>query len=142
MKKRLSQILCLFMAFQVLLASMGFTVIEHLCKVRGKQTFVVSAPKCCLEKKELDAFPSKLHFKKTKCCQEHTSVYKINTNSQGGINIDFNTPILSWINHNTINYLFNSWEAASVSFRIPHFYDTAPPLAGRSLLIHIQTFLI
>lgn len=142
MKKRLSQIVCLFMAFQVLFASMGFTVIEHLCKVRGKQTFVVSAPKCCSERKDLPISTKKQHLKKTKCCQEHTSVYKISTESPNGNSVEFQNPVLSWRDSIKATFPFEGWESEPVSFGISHFYDTAPPLAGRSLLIHIQTFLI
>ena len=130
------------MAFQVLFASMGFTVIEHLCKVKGKQTFVVSTPKCCLESKNATESPSKKHFKKTKCCQEHTSVYKINTDSPIGSSVEIGVPSSVWVNQSYFHFSLNAWETASVSFRIPHFYDTAPPFAGRSLLILIQTFLI
>ncbi len=80
MKRKLSQILCLFMAIQVFFASTGLAVVEHLCKVKGKQIFLVSkARKCCAERKT-DTKPSKQQqLKKSKCCEEHSFVYKINT---------------------------------------------------------------
>ncbi len=131
------------MAFQVLFASMGFTVIEHLCKVKGRQTFVVSTPKeCCSDKKEAINALNLQHFKKTKCCEEHTAVHKVITDSSSRYNPELQAPAFFWLDKPVSNFIINSWETESVSFRIPHFYDTAPPIAGKNLLIRIQTFLI
>ncbi|MBA4853433.1 HYC_CC_PP family protein [Emticicia sp. BO119] len=143
MKKRLTQIFCLLMAFQVLFASMGFTVIEHLCKVKGKKTFIVSTPKkCCSDKKRATSSLKLQHFKKTKCCEEHTTVHKVITDSSNGYNPELQTPAFFWLDKPVSNFTLSSWENESVSFRIPHFYDAAPPLSGKNLLIRIRTFLI
>lgn len=131
------------MAFQVLFASMGFTVIEHLCKVKGRQTFIVSTPKkCCSDKKKATNPLKPEHFKKTKCCEEHTSIHKIITDSASGSTPELQSPAFFWLDKPVSNFTLNSWETESVSFRISHFYDTAPPIAGKNLLIRIQTFLI
>lgn len=144
MKQFFTRILCLFMAFQILFASTGFAMVEHLCKVKGRKTFLVSKPsKCCsarMASEKLDY--KKPVFKAVKCCKSHSSVIKISTNSSQGNNIEYNFQGISWESYAEKSFIFNAWEISSVSFKIPHYYSPAPPLYGKNLLRHIQTFLI
>ncbi len=144
MKQILTRILCLFMAFQVLFASTGFAMIEHLCKVKGRKTFILSSPpKCCPQKMlKKEEKSSKANFKRTKCCEEHSTFVHINTASSNANQVSLNIPIfIGECCSFSPFYTFN-WSSEPVSFKVTHYYNTAPPIAGRKLLIHIQSFLI
>jgi len=143
MKKVLIRIFCLLMAFQVLFASVGFAMYEHLCKISGKSNYMLSQPKrsCCAKKAKMTEHTSKLSIKRAKCCSDSVTHYKITPNASQGISIDYKIPSLAWIIETPIFYTF-TWVAQSVSFKISHYYNTAPPLFGRLRLIFIQSFLI
>jgi len=83
MKQLLSRITCFLMAFQVLFASTGMAVIEHLCEVKSSKTYTLSKSKpCCLsEKKSNFNQKSKTLLKKTKCCKELSGLKKISTDT-------------------------------------------------------------
>jgi hypothetical protein len=142
MKKTLKQLLCLFMVFQVLVMGTGFTVVQHFCPIKGKQTFIFSKPKCCPEKKNEEESSRNVHFKRTKCCKDHSEFYKITTESAGTFKVVLNALFL------TLDNVFPSISIPVVhnvhlsTTLLPHILNIPPPLSGRSLLIHIQTFLI
>lgn len=144
MKQTLTRILCLFMAFQVLFASTGFAMIEHLCKVKGRKTFILSSPpKCCPQKMlKKETKSSKANFKRTKCCEEHSTFVHINTTSSNDNHASLSIPtfIGEYASLSPI-YAFN-WSSEPVSFKVTHYYNTAPPNAGKKLLIYIQSLLI
>ena len=144
MKQILTRILCLFMAFQVLFTSTGFAMIEHLCKVKGRKTFILSSPpKCCSEKMlKKEANSTKANFNRTKCCEEHSSFINISTTSSQGNNVELNAPVFIWENNSFSIFCASHWSNESVSFNVAHYYNTSPPIAGRKLLVHIQSFLI
>ena len=144
MKNILTRILCLFMAFQVLFTSTGFAMIEHLCKVKGKKTFILSSPpKCCSEKMlKKEANSQKKHIKRTKCCQEHSSFINTSTTASQGNNVEFTTPVFIWENNSFSIFNASHWSNEPVAFKVAHYYNTSPPIAGRKLLVHIQSFLI
>ncbi len=83
MKQLLSRILCLFMAFQVLFASTGMAVMEHLCQIKSAKSYSLNKNKsCCLsEKKSNFRHHSKASFKKVKCCKEFAGLKKISTDA-------------------------------------------------------------
>lgn len=85
MKSRFTRIFCLLMAMQVLFMSTGFSMIEHYCKLKGKQTFILSSPpKCCFNKIKHEKKSSNSVLKRTKCCNEQTTFFKINPNASQG----------------------------------------------------------
>lgn len=144
MKNILTRILCLFMAFQVLFTSTGFAMIEHLCKVKGKKTFILSSPpECCSEKMlKKEANSQKKHIKRTKCCQEHSSFINTSTTASQGNSVEFTTPVFIWENNSFSIFNASHWSNEPVAFKVAHYYNTSPPIAGRKLLVHIQSFLI
>lgn len=143
MKKFGIRIFCLLMAFQVLFASTGFTVTEHFCKIKGKETYLFLLPKsCCLEKKKLQKLPSQTTFKKQKCCDDKTSYQKIQTPSQ--LKNHHSDEFDNVFGNDLSTQLFYFQYPANVEI-VPIFQknlNNHPPLFGRSLLIFVQTFLI
>lgn len=143
MKTRLTRIFCLLMAMQVLFMSTGFSMIEHYCKIKGKQTFIFTTPpKCCTNKIKHET-PSKIPvIKKKKCCEEHTTFLKITPNASQGHFVEQVFQHHDWVNINPKISFISAWASEVVSFQVPHFYSPAPPLSGRNLLVFIQSFLI
>lgn len=142
MKKTFKQVLCLFMVFQILIMGTGFTVIHHFCKIKGQKTFIFSKPNCCPENKLNDDSYSKAHLKRPKCCKEHSSFYKINTESNVSFNIEFSGFFAIFFDNIVACDFSKWWHLVTVKLFSPHVLSNPPPLYGRSLLIHIQTFLI
>lgn len=143
MKSRFTRIFCLLMAMQVLFMSTGFTMIEHYCKIKGKQTFIFSSPpNCCFNKIKHEKKSSNPLFKRAKCCHEQTTFLKINLNASQGHEIAQEFQAHNWIAIAPQIFVFSTWVSEAVSFQVPHFYSPAPPLSGRNLLIFIQSFLI
>jgi hypothetical protein len=143
MKTYISRIFCLLMAFQVLFASTGFAMYEHFCKIRGSKTYSLSASKkpCCSLKKIASEQSKKPILKRSKCCSDHVTHYKINPNASQGFKIDFKTPSLTWVFSPVFTYS-NTSVSENISFNILHYSDSAPPLSGRERLVFIQFFLI
>ena len=143
MKSRLIRIFCLLMAMQVLFMSTGFSMIEHYCKIKGKQTFIFSSPpKCCFNKIKHEKKSSNPLLKRAKCCNEQTTLLKISPNASQGNEIAQEFQVHNWIAITPTVLSFSAWVSEAVSFQVPHFYSPAPPLSGRKLLIFIQSFLI
>lgn len=143
MKLRLTRIFCLLMAMQVLFMSTGFSMIEHYCKIKGKQTFIFSSPpKCCFNKTKHERKSGNTLLKRAKCCNEQTTILKINPNASHGYEIAQEFQAHHWIAIAPQVSVFSTWVSEAVSFQVSHFYSPAPPLSGRSLLIFIQSFLI
>ncbi|WP_407654139.1 HYC_CC_PP family protein [Arcicella lustrica] len=140
MKNWLIRIFCFMMSFQVLFASTGLTVTEHLCKFKGRQIFLFSSPKTCCAQKIVPT--QKVNcgiIKPKKCCEDHISKIKISTSSSHGASIDFKiNPLVS------ISTPFSwSFNASYLHFfETFSFFKSSPPLAGINLLIFIQSFLI
>ena len=143
MKLRLTRIFCLLMAMQVLFMSTGFSMIEHYCKIKGKQTFIFTKPpKCCANKIQHDKQSNTPVIKKKKCCEEHSTFLKITPNASQGYFVEQGFQHHDWIVIPTKISFHSTWASEVVSFRVPHFYSPAPPLSGRNLLVFIQSFLI
>lgn len=131
------------MAMQILFMSTGFSMIEHYCKIKGKQTFIFSSPpKCCFNKIKHEKKSSNLLLKRAKCCNEQTTFFKINPNASQGHEIAQEFQAHHWIAIPTQGLSFSVWVSEAVSVQVPHFHSPAPPLSGRNLLIFIQLFLI
>ncbi|MDR6563830.1 MULTISPECIES: HYC_CC_PP family protein [unclassified Arcicella] len=143
MKTRLTRIFCLLMAMQVLFMSTGFSMIEHYCKIKGKQTFIFTKPpQCCANKIQHKKQSSTSVIKKKKCCEEHKTFLKITTNASHGHDVAQGFAHHDWIDITPKISFISIWASEAVSFQIPHRYSPAPPLSGRNLLVFIQSFLI
>ena len=143
MKLHLNRIFCLLMAMQVLFMSTGFSMIEHYCKIKGKQTFIFSSPpKCCLNKIKHEKKSSNSLLKRAKCCNEQTTFFKMNPDTSQGYGIAQEFQAHNLISITSKVLFFSTWVSEAVSFKVPHFYSPAPPLSGRNLLVFIQSFLI
>ena len=143
MKTRLIRIFCLLMAMQVLLMSTGFSMIEHYCKIKGKQTFIFTKPpKCCANKIKHQNQSNTSIIKKKKCCEEHTTFLKITPNASQGHEVAQEFVSHNWIDSIPKITFISTWASEVVPFQVSHFYSSAPPLSGRSLLVFIQSFRI
>lgn len=143
MKTRLTRIFCLLMAVQVLFMSTGFSMIEHYCKIKGKQTFIFTKPpQCCANKIKHNTQSNTSIIKKKKCCKEHTIFLKITPHASQGHYEAQAFQHHDWIVIPTTIAFRSTWASEVVSFQVPHFYSPAPPLSGRNLLVFIQSFLI
>ncbi len=143
MKSRFTRIFCLLMAMQVLFMSTGFSMIEHYCKLKGKQTFIFTKPpKCCVNKIKHKKEYSNSVLKRKKCCDEQTTFFKINPNASQGNDLAQEFQTHNWIAITPKVLFFSAWVSKVVSFQVPHFHSPAPPLSGRNLLVFIQSFLI
>ena len=143
MKQFLTRTFCLFMALQVLLSSTGFATTEHWCALKGKKTFLFVKPKkCCQVAQNQATDSSKPAVKRSKCCSEQVVFHKINTNAAQGSAVDFKVYAPVWAIFPVP--VFGAYPATihSVSLRVLHYFNTAPPLAGRQRLLFLQTFLI
>lgn len=143
MKTFLARIFCLFLAFQVLFASTGFSMYEHFCKIKGVKTYSLSTPKksCCSVKIQSTENEKKSTLKRTKCCSDQVNYYKINTNASQSLKIDVQIPALAWITSPIFDHAFTH-SSEIFSFHTIHYYKTAPPISGRDRLVFIQSFLI
>lgn len=143
MKTFLTRIFCLFMAFQVLFASTGFSMYEHFCKIKGAKTYSLSTPKksCCLVKKAIREQKKNAVLKRAKCCSDQVNYYKVDTNASQSLKIDVQIPAFAWVISTIFNYSFTH-NRGILSFNILHYSNAAPPISGRDKLIFIQSFLI
>jgi len=139
----LTRIFCLFMVFQVLFASTGFSMYEHFCKIKGAKTYSLSTPKksCCSVKNANSEQTKKTVLKRAKCCSDQVNHYKINTNASQNLKIDVQIPTLAWTASPIFDYSFTS-NSETLSFNTLHYSNTAPPISGRDRLVFIQSFLI
>ncbi|MCU0323808.1 MAG: hypothetical protein MUF45_00940 [Spirosomaceae bacterium] len=143
MKTRLTRIFCLLMAMQVLFMSTGFSMVEHFCKIKGKQTFIFTKPsQCCANKIKHANQSNTTKIKKKKCCEEHTTFLKITPNASHGHFAEHGFQHHDWIYTAPQKSFIFDWVSGVVSFQVRHFYSPAPPLSGRNLLVFIQLFLI
>jgi 16S rRNA G966 N2-methylase RsmD len=130
------------MVFQILFAGNGVTVIEHLCRVKGKKVFIATAPPtCCKIKKEVHT-SNLLQISKTKCCVEHSTFVKVNTSASKGSSFDFQKSYHDFLNETIIHCFSIKWIEKILCNSAHQFYSPPYSLAGRKLLILIQIFLI
>ncbi|WP_428660821.1 HYC_CC_PP family protein [Runella sp.] len=138
------QSVCLFLAIEVLFASTGFAMHEHWCVSMDIKTVSLLHKQGC--QKETENFKStenETSFKRSKCCLDKVTFYKIQTPSS-----DLGSPrclsqFLEGVYFFTPVYFPSTgWFHRVVSSNVSRFYSSAPPLHGRSMLIFIQSFLI
>ena len=131
------------MAMQVLFMSTGFSMVEHDCKIKGKQTFIFTKPpQCCANKIKPKIQTNTAVIKKKKCCVERTTFLKITPIASQGHDVTQAYQYHDWISIPTNIAFRPTWASEIVSFQVPHHYSPTPPLSGRNLLVFIQSFLI
>lgn len=148
MKRTLSQIVNLLMAFVVLMSSTGFGLVEHSCQMRGKKKTVVTAfsdvkTSGCTE----DGLPMKTDqtiVKKTPCCQDEQGFENVETQSSLSQQVakfvkviteavlTSVTTLLTWI----VGWVFDTNTEVSTSFPAP------PSPSGRDILTLVRSLLI
>lgn len=93
----LTRLTCLWLAFTVLLGSSGFTVVEHVCQMRGKVSKVQLTPKGCTKH-----CPAPKHSRSTKepnlhkqpCCQVTAHYQHLETGQViSALAVDFPQPV-------------------------------------------------
>jgi hypothetical protein len=146
MNKSLTRIVCFLMVFPLLFASTGFSMYEHFCKIKGAKTYSLTVPKksCCSVKSlrtALKTTSNSSSIKRSKCCSDHVTHYKINPNSLKGKQIDFKSPVLVF-EDNLMPAYDNTQVATNVAYLSLPYTSNAPPIAGRERIIFIQSFLI
>lgn len=142
----LKRILCIYMAFQVLLAGTGIAMYEHWCLIKGTKTSSLLHEEKCqkltvkLVNKEIKKDEV---IKRTKCCADKISYYKIQTPSADGSSVHFTALPIEFVSvFLPFSFSLPYRLSNSVSFNVTHVYSAAPPLYGRSMLIFVQSFLI
>ncbi len=148
MKRTLSQIVNLLMAFVVLMSSTGFGLVEHSCQMRGKKKTVITAfsevkPAGCTEG-GLPMTADQTIVKKTPCCQDEQAFENVDTQSSlsqhvakfvkvitetilAGV-----TTLLTWV----ISWVFDTDTQIAASFPAP------PSPSGRDILTLVGSLLI
>ena len=92
----LTRLTCLWLAFTVLLGSSGFTVVEHVCQMRGKVSKVQLTPKGCTKhcpapKPSRSTKEPNLH--KLPCCQVTAHYQHLETGQVATVKaVDFPQP--------------------------------------------------
>jgi hypothetical protein len=134
------------MAFQMLFASTGFSMYEHFCKIKGAKTYSLTVPKksCCSVKSShttLKTNSKSPSIKRSKCCSDHVTHYKINPNSLKGKQIDFKSPVLVFEANPSPTYDYTQ-VATNIAYLSLPYISNAPPISGRERIIFIQSFLI
>ena len=143
MNKTLTRIFCLFMAFQVLFASTGFAMYEHFCKIKGSTIYSLSTPKksCCSAKQQSTKNAKKSILKRTNCCSDQVSLYKISPNASQDVKIDVKTPSLTYL-PTSFGIFSYTQPSDTISERSLLYANSSPPLSGRDITILVQSFLI
>jgi len=150
MKRTLHQLFCLLMASVVLVTSTGFGLIEHACKVRGKQVQLASFRK----ETSCKGCPSGMHhrsenhqtvIKKSDCCQAEQRYENVSfTSSISQLIAKFIKSVtdtaLAGLSH-VVEWLFAQL-LPSRSATIALTVDPPSLLSGRELLAFVQRFLL
>lgn len=149
MKRTLSQLFNLLMAFVVLLSSTGFGLVEHSCQMRGKKKTVVVAfsdmktqQGCAIDKQPM---PSEQPVvKKTECCQDDQRFENVDISSSlsqfvakfvklvAETVVTAVAAVLVWI----IDVVFAERSTSIFSFTSP------PSLSGREIITLVRSLLI
>lgn len=137
-----SRMVCLLMALQVLVSSMGFAINEHFCKIRGAKVWSFTKKQDCCKKTTI---PSKTPLvSKAKCCADKVLLTKVvhqnieDAQTKQGIK-KINTDAL--YQFNTLVWL-SSLCLPRNNEAVVFFHAPAPPLSGRAILLKKQSFLI
>ena len=147
MKEFFKRTLCLFMALNVLISSTGFAFVEHICQFKKAKSFSFTKSKACCSEKPIaechsQKSKSKASFSRSKCCSEKTDFKKIIPQSANEAKLELKARLVVWQNIIDFNFNFNSFIVESFAFLTSHFSCTAPPLAGKTMLIFFQIFRI
>ena len=147
MKRRfLIRFTCLWLAVLVLLGSSGFTVVEHVCQMRGKVSRVQLTPKgctthCTTQKHSRSTKEPNLH--KRSCCQI-TSHYQHLETGQTSSNqiIDFAKIPVEANLPPTFFSLLSALLPGTADQILPAEPDAPLTSSGRDRLVHFCTWLI
>ncbi len=143
--------LTMIMAFLVLFGNIGVGMVEHQCMMKGKSVnltgyhfFQEEQATCSMEHKSSEISYDAPAFHKKACCSDHNKYGKVEVVSSSQISFlkvlkaftPFIIPesLLSWVPVFKI-------QLQEVLLK-PLIADISPRLFGRSLLVHVQTFLI
>jgi hypothetical protein len=147
MKVALTRFMHVFMAMVVLLSSMGFGLVDHVCQMRGKRTYLIhqhskACKVCPAEAAEQTTGPV---LKRTACCVEKARYEKVDVGSSLNhalvkfievVSEAFGVPAAALFTA-LFSQFFHAADALSIAIADP----PAPP-AGRDLLVLVQSFLI
>lgn len=142
----LQRAICLLMAIQVTVVGTGFCVHEHLCLVKRTKTVSLFHKVTCQPetvKVECTETDAEARLKRSKCCLNKVTHYKIQTPSVNFRAFQKVSLPADWIYCLLPSYFHSSTcEHRLFTFRFFQVTANAPPLYGRSMLIFIQSFLI
>jgi hypothetical protein len=132
--------LTLIMAGVILLTSTGMGLVEHSCLISGHKSLQFTEKKGCCAKKATKQAESKTPIlKKTNCCESNAKFFQVKLASTGERVAKFvNQLFVSFTQK--ITFITTSW--LKQRQKICQYTNTSPPKAGRTLLIHHQTFRI
>lgn len=148
MKRTLSQIVNLLMAFVVLMSSTGFGLVEHSCQMRGKKKTVITAfsdvQRAGCAEGGLTMTANQATVKKIPCCQDEQDFENVDTQSSlsqhvakfvkavtetilAGV-----ATLLTWV----VSWIFDTDTQVAASFSAP------PSPSGRDILTRTHSLLI
>jgi hypothetical protein len=133
MKARLQTIVCLFLALSVGMASVGYTLEEHLCKFKGRQVGGMVKKSCC-------AFSQKKHRKG--CCQTDKKLVKVETKTT--LKSKSSVSLLTFVFPNSpLSFaLFFQQTPSPLLVGSADEMALPPPLSGRKHLLKKRCLLI
>lgn len=142
----------LLLAILVLTSSAGVPLYTQTCLMEGEETltlFQAHTPDCCKDStpqlttpcnQHIDKASQHLASKPKKCCDLSVDLLKADIQSQVLGNTDFNTLAGIVLIPQIYNYL-NRLPLTYTPAR--YFYtDSSPPISGKTLIIHKQSFLL
>ena len=148
MKPALIRFLHLFMAVVVLLSSMGFGLVEHSCQLRGKRIYSINndtQPGCRVCQVSTQQSDQIAAINRTDCCKDETRYSKVDTTSSLSPLLTKFIKVVSYhFGTGTVAVLaaLSNWSFIHQTHVPVAHYASPPPLAGRHLLVFLQSFLI
>ncbi len=135
-----------FMVLIVLISSTGFGLVEHTCHIRNKKKVSLvsmekkSCPACT---KQGSSRPTHQTFKKQKCCEEEVRYEHVPyTSSLNKLAAKFVKMVVEFTAHFAFTFFQLLTEAIQSLLYGTASARAAVPLAGRTLLSFVQSFLI
>ncbi len=141
MKRTLSRIFLITMAFNVLISTHGLALYEHLCKFTFQKSYSLSRSTCDTENEKP---VSKKHddkpcFNKDSCCEVSVSIHKLDVATDGFLKLNLAVTDLASLSPEVS---IPAAPAALEGPSFPAFINSSPPPAAEPLYILFQVFRI
>lgn len=143
----LTRLVCTWLALVVLLGSSGFTVVEHLCQMRGKmQKLALTADACvtvCTKATPCPPAESGTHVQKAPCCKVIKHYRHLETNQQASQALT--APVAPVLDADLVAHAYTLLArliSPALAVSAPPASDAPLSPTGRARLAHHCTWLI